>query len=120
MSQKKKDHLFEKRESHAYRSRTDPLQYIVITSLTDTWNGPGEVFEEDGIVFERTEHVEIDVTQIPDHVRDSLAKATLEAVQRFLRQPGGRELLEKEAARRKKNQKDMQEKKKAQQGRKDS
>ena len=98
MSQKKKDHLFEKRESHAYRSRTDPPQYIAIASLTNSWNGPGEVFEEDGIVYERTDHVEIDVTQIPDHVRDSLAEATLRAYKDFIKIPGNREKLDKRIA----------------------
>lgn len=104
MSNQRKEVPWEQPESHAYKSRTDPPQYIVIASLTDTWNGPGEVFQEDGIVYERTDHVEIDVTQIPDHVRDSLAKATLEFVQNLLRQPGGQELLNAETAKRKAKQ----------------
>ena len=43
---------------------------------------------------ELTDKVKIDVTLIPDHVRDSLAAATFEAVTRFLSQPGGREKLD--------------------------
>lgn len=104
MSHQRKEVPIEQRETHAYRSRTDPPQYIVIASLTDTWNGPGEVFEEDGIVYERTDHIEIDVTQSPDHVRDSLAEATLDLLKNILRKPGGREMLDKLKERRREKQ----------------
>ena len=36
----------------------------------------------------------IDVTLIPDVVRDSIAKATLAAVTEFLEKPGSREFLD--------------------------
>lgn len=75
-------------ESHAYRSRTNPPRSFVIASLTDTWNGPGEVFEEDGIVYERTDHVKIDVDQIPDHVRYDLLETIMEATKEYFKQPG--------------------------------
>lgn len=38
--------------------------------------------------------VRIDVSLIPDAVRDNLAAATLDSVRAFLRQPGGREKLD--------------------------
>ena len=88
MSNQRKEVPLEQPESHAYKSKTDPPQYIVIASLTDTWNGPGEVFEEDGIVYERTDHVEIDLDQIPDHVRDDLARTVIEMAREYFRQPG--------------------------------
>lgn len=36
----------------------------------------------------------IDVNAIPEYKRDYIAKATLDAVKRFLAQPGGREFLD--------------------------
>ncbi len=42
--------------------------------------------------------VKIDFSQIPDHVRDELASATLNAVTEFIRQPGGREFLDNKKA----------------------
>lgn len=38
--------------------------------------------------------VKLDLSSIPDYVREEFAAATLEAVENFLRQPGGREFLE--------------------------
>jgi|LSQX01.2.fsa_nt_gb hypothetical protein len=45
-----------------------------------------------------TNDVKIDFSQIPDHVRDELASATLNAVTEFIRQPGGREFLDNKKA----------------------
>ena len=45
-----------------------------------------------------TNDVKIDFSQIPDHVRDELASATLNAVTEFIRQPGGREFLDNKIA----------------------
>ena len=39
--------------------------------------------------------VKIDVSLIPDYVKERLAAATLEAFLRFMKQPGAREMLEK-------------------------
>ena len=47
------------------------------------------------------ESVKIDFDSIPEHVRDDLARATLEAVQEFLKQPGSREYLDNKKALRK-------------------
>lgn len=85
---RKKNLPIENGETHAYRSRTNPPRSFVIASLTDTWNGPGEVFEEDGIVYERTDHVKIDVDQIPDHVRYDLLETIMEATKEYFKQPG--------------------------------
>ncbi len=41
-----------------------------------------------------TEAVHINVAEIPDHVRDDLAAATLDFVRGILRQPGGRAALD--------------------------
>lgn len=38
--------------------------------------------------------IHIDVSAIPDYVRDDLAAATMELYRKILRQPGGREALE--------------------------
>lgn len=45
------------------------------------------------------ETVRIDISKIPDCVRDRLVIGTIDAVRRFLEQPGGREILEKRIAR---------------------
>lgn len=45
--------------------------------------------------------VKLDLSSIPDYVREELAAATLEAVENFLRQPGGREMLDARTAARK-------------------
>jgi len=49
-----------------------------------------EVFREG-----ETEKIRIDLSLIPDHVKDELSHATLVAVNEFLLQPGGREFLDK-------------------------
>jgi len=40
-----------------------------------------------------TDSIKIDFESIPEHVRDDLAKSTLEAVQKFISQTGGRKYL---------------------------
>lgn len=42
--------------------------------------------------------VYVDVTKIPDYVRDQLARATMELILDILRQPGGREMLDAKKA----------------------
>lgn len=41
------------------------------------------------------ESIHIDVSKIPDCVRDDIAAATLASVRAYLKQPGGRETLHK-------------------------
>lgn len=49
--------------------------------------------------MQRTQ-VKIDVSSIPDSIRNDLAAATLELVREILRHPGGREMLDKKTAER--------------------
>ncbi len=42
--------------------------------------------------------IHIDVSLIPDHVRDSLAEDAMRMVLGIIRQPGGRELLDRKKA----------------------
>lgn len=51
--------------------------------------------------FGITDNIKIDLSSIPDHVREDLAAATYEAVRNFLAQPGGKEMLDAEIAARK-------------------
>lgn len=44
--------------------------------------------------YEVVDNVKLDVSLIPDVVKDELAAATLEFVRSILRQPGGREILD--------------------------
>lgn len=50
---------------------------------------------------ELTDSIHINVDEIPDHVRDELAAATLDMVRGILVQPGGREMLDAKIRKRK-------------------
>lgn len=52
------------------------------------------------IAVAEQERIHIDVSLIPDYKRDQLCAATLEFIKGILRQPGGREMLDAETARR--------------------
>ena len=52
------------------------------------------------IAVAEQERIHIDVSLIPDYKRDQLCAATLEFITGILRQPGGREMLDAETARR--------------------
>lgn len=80
-------------KSAAYKSKDEPTKYFVMVKL-DGSELEEVVIGEDGREYEKTDHVPINVNQIPDHVRDDLAKATLEAFQKFIHQPGPRERLD--------------------------
>ena len=58
---------------------------------------------------ELTTAVHINVAEIPDHVRDDLAAATLDLIRGILRQPGGREALDAITMGRKERAKNGQE-----------
>ena len=45
------------------------------------------------------QELRINVSEIPDCVREDLARATLEMVRNILAQPGGREMLDREKER---------------------
>ena len=55
-----------------------------------------------------TDIIRIDVASIPDHVKDSLAAATLAFARRFLQEPGGKEYLDARIAARKAARKEAQ------------
>lgn len=79
--------------SYPYRSKTQPTQYMVVASLNGNSFEPEPIIEQDGVEYELTDRVEIDVNLIPDYVRDRLAEATLQFVKEYLQVPGNREKL---------------------------
>jgi hypothetical protein len=79
-------------KSSAYKSRTDPPMYQVIIKLDGS--EPEDVIEDEGVIYERTDRIPIDLDSIPDYIRESIGRATYEAVCEYLRQPGGRETLD--------------------------
>jgi hypothetical protein len=87
MEKRQEKRLSPEREnkSSAYKSKTKPPQYMVVVKLDGT--EPEESFEDKGVVYERTDHIHIDLDSIPDHVRDDLARATLEAAKKFYSHP---------------------------------
>ncbi len=62
----------------------------------DFRNGTGATLEG-----ELVSEVHINTAEIPDHVRDNLAAATLDLIYGILRQPGGRAALDARTAARK-------------------
>ena len=86
--------------SAAYKSRTKPAQYIVVVKL-DGSTQKAESIEHEGIIYDRTDHVEFDLDSVPDYVRDRLAAATLECYREFIKKPGAIELLDKKIRERK-------------------
>ena len=44
-----------------------------------------ESIEHEGIIYDRTDHVEFDLDSVPDYVRDRLAAATLNATENSLK-----------------------------------
>lgn len=83
--------------SYPYRSKTQPTQYMVVASLNGKSFEPEPIIEQDGVEYELTYRVEIDVNLIPDYVRDRLAKATIQAMREYIKIPGNREKLNAEA-----------------------
>lgn len=51
-------------------------------------------YKEPPPMGELTDSIHINVDEIPDHMRDELAAATLDFIRGILRQPGGREMLD--------------------------
>ena len=89
-----------KSDSAVYKSRTKPAQYIVVVKL-DGSTQKAESIEHEGIIYDRTDHVEFDLDSVPDYVRDRLAAATLECYREFIKKPGAIELLDKKMRERK-------------------
>lgn len=86
--------------SAAHKSRTEPAQYIVVVKL-DGSTQKAESIEHEGIIYDRTDHVEFDLDSVPDYVRERLAAATLECYREFIKKPGAIELLDKKMRERK-------------------
>jgi hypothetical protein len=63
-------------------------------------------YKEPPPLGELTDSIHINVGEIPDHVRDELAAATLDMVRNILAQPGGREMLDAKTRERKERQSD--------------
>ena len=63
-------------------------------------------YKEPPPLGELTDSIHINVGEIPDHVRDELAAATLVMVRNILAQPGGREMLDAKTRERKERQSD--------------
>ena len=96
----------QKRESEsnsaAYKSRTGSTQYIVVVNF-DGSEPKEKCIEHDEVLCDWTDRVTFDLDAVPDHIRDSLAAATLELVSSIKAQPGGATQLEARAKARRAN-----------------
>lgn len=95
----KKDRNEIQGETYSYISTDGSGTGMVIVPLTETYE-PKEVEELNGVVYRRVDELHIDVNQIPDHVRDSLAVATLEAVREWMKDPETRKRIKERSAKR--------------------
>ena len=59
---------------------------------------PEDILSPGELEGELTDTIKINLSAIPNYVRDDLAATTLECVKDFLRQPGGREMLDSRIA----------------------
>ena len=79
--------------SAAYKSRTEPAQYIVVINF-DGSEPKEKCIEHEEVLFDWTDRVTFDLDAVPDHIRGSLAAATLELVSNIKARPGGAAQLE--------------------------
>ena len=68
-----------KSDSAVYKSRTEPTQHIVVVNF-DGSEPKEKCIEHEEVLFDRTDRVTFDLDAVPDHIRGSLAAATLELV----------------------------------------
>ena len=101
--QEKSSPLRSNRASSAYKSKTDPPMYFAKCYLDG--RETEETIIEDGITYERTDYIELDLDSIPQHVRDDLSRSVLIAVKEFYAQPGAEERYQKWLKNRKKTSK---------------
>ena len=104
--------MSKKHQQHAKKPR-EPLkvecyvkrgsQSATDNPLQDGFYESEDILIDDGVIYERTDDVRIDLNSIPEHVKLELAAATLELVENFMRQPGAREFLNKQEELRKKS-----------------
>lgn len=83
--QKKRCNSSAKTTSSAYKSRTDPPRFIGKIFLDG--RDPPYTFTSDGIEWERTDRVEINLDAIPQHVAKKLGIALLGEVKAFYADP---------------------------------
>ena len=88
------------RETYSYISTDGSGTGMVIVPLAEAYK-PEETEELNGVVYKRVDELHVDVNQIPDHVRDRLAAAALEAVKEWMKDPETRKQIEDRTAKRK-------------------
>ena len=82
-----------KSDSAVYKSRTEPTQHIVVVNF-DGSEPKEKCIEHEEVLFDRTDRVTFALDAVPDHIRGSLAAATLELVSNIKARPGGAAQLE--------------------------
>ena len=82
------------------KAERSPRSILWVVKL-DGSTQKAESIEHEGIIYDRTDHVEFDLDSVPDYVRDRLAAATLECYREFIKKPGAIELLDKKIRERK-------------------
>lgn len=80
-------------KSCAYRSRTDPPEYVVIVSLLG--KDLGDVVEQGGVVYDRIDHIPIYLEAIPAFRKEALGRAALNLAEKCFAQPGAEEEYQK-------------------------
>lgn len=88
------------RKTYSYISTDGSGTGMVVVPLTETYV-PKDAEELNGVIFKRVNELHIDVSKIPDHVRDSLAAATLEAYKEWMKDPEKRKMIEERTKKRK-------------------
>ena len=88
------------KETYSYVSTDGSGTGMVIVPLAEAYK-PKETEELNGVVYKRVDELRVDVNQIPDHVRDLLAAATLEAVKEWMKDPETRKQIDERTAKRK-------------------
>lgn len=96
-SSRRNNQHMESFKSIPYVSKAAPHTCMAVVPLADDFV-PEDTEIVNGVEYERVEEFHIDVNSIPDHVRESLAAATLDFIKRMLRDPNSRSELEKRLA----------------------
>ena len=88
--------------SRTYKSRTDPPMYITLAHLDG--REPEERIIREGIAYDQTDHIELDLEAIPEHVRNDLAKFAISLAKEYFSKPGNEERYQEWLKERKKHQ----------------
>lgn len=70
---------------------------MVVIPFTESYV-PKETEEISGVTFKRADRICFDVNLIPEYVRDELARATMEALKEWMKDPEKRRMIEERAA----------------------